>query len=336
MSALEVIACGTGASVQDLGRTGFRRFGVSTAGAMDRHALARANALVGNAPGTAAVELTLAGARFRVQAAPLLVATAGPGVKLEIDGRRIPADTSVRAESGTTLTVGPARGGVYGYLAVAGGIRTAPDLGSRALHLRSGIGGRPLAPGTVLPCVPAGPDTPSRRLPPAAPPDPGPIRVVPGPQEDAFTADGLATFLSAAYTVHPKSDRMGLRLTGPSPAHAAGYNIVSDGIVPGSVQVPGDGQPIVLMRDCQTTGGYPKIATVISADLDRLAQLSPGASLRFAAVTPEKAIAAARAAAQAIAALSANARPLPPLDDTGHLLSHNLIGGVVDGSGEAP
>jgi biotin-dependent carboxylase-like uncharacterized protein len=326
---LRVEACGPGTTVQDTGRTGWRRFGVATAGAMDRDALALANTLVGNPPAAAAVELALAGARFRVEGAALLLAVAGPGVALAIDGRAVAPGTSARAEPGSAVSVGPVRGGVYACLAVGGGFALAPQMGSLSMHRRSGVGGRALVPGDRLPCH--GGATVPRRLMRPLPPQAGPIRVMAGPQRDHFTDAAWATLLSAAFRIDARSDRMGCRLDGPVLAHAAGYNIVSDGVVPGSIQVPGDGRPIVLMRDAQTTGGYPKIAAVIGADLDRLAQTPPGAAVRFAAVDRAAAVAAwrDRLAARAALATAVVALPAEPMSAAA-LLGANLIDGVID------
>jgi allophanate hydrolase subunit 2 len=151
-----------------------------------------------------------------------------------------------------------------------------------------------------------------------------------GPQDDHFTDAALAALTATDWTVMPRSDRMGCRLDGAVLPHARGFNIVSDGVVPGSVQVPGDGRPIVLMRDCQTTGGYPKIATVIGPDLDRLAQVPPGGTVRFAAVARTEAVAAAAALRQRIDGLAALARPAGADPSSEDLLALNLIGGVVD------
>jgi biotin-dependent carboxylase-like uncharacterized protein len=326
MSALTVEACGPGTTVQDAGRTGFRRFGVSTAGAMDRLALALANVLVGNHPGTAAVEFTLVGGRFRT--VDTTVAVAAVGAFLTVDGRPIPAGSGALAGPGASIAVGPARGGVYAYLAVGGGIDSPPAMGSRSVHRRSAIGGGPLGPGDMLPLGPDGADVP-RRL-PLPEPTTGPIRLMFGPQDDHFTDAALAALTATDWTVMPRSDRMGCRLDGAVLPHARGFNIVSDGVVPGSVQVPGDGRPIVLMRDCQTTGGYPKIATVIGPDLDRLAQVPPGGTVRFAAVARTEAVAAAAALRQRIDGLAALARPAGADPSSEDLLALNLIGGVVD------
>ena len=328
MTALVVEACGPATSVQDAGRFGFRRFGVATAGAMDRLALAVANVLAGNPPLAAAVECGLSGARFRVEGGAAVLAAAGPGVVLSVDGAAVPPGRGVRAAAGATVTLSPPRGGVWGYLALGGGLAAAPVMGSRSMHRRSGVGGAALRPGDRLELAGQG----GRPMALPSPPEhvAGPFRVIPGPQDDAFAPAAMAALLGQPFTVSPRSDRMALRLDGPRLLHRAGWNIVSDGVVPGAIQVPGDGQPLVLMRDCQTTGGYPKIACVITADLDRLAQLPPGAGLRFAAVAPEAALAAARAAAAGLAALAAAARPAEALPAPPDLLALNLVDGVVD------
>jgi biotin-dependent carboxylase-like uncharacterized protein len=338
VTALAVLGAGPATSLQDAGRFGWQRYGVSPAGAMDRAGLALANALAGNAPGTAAVEFALAGGRFQAQGGPVRVALAGAQSALAIDGQPVPPLTSVTARDGQTIEVGPARSGVFFYLAVAGGFSLAPALGSLSLHHRTGIGGldgRPLRAGDRLPLALAAPSGPELALPAAPPGQTGPMRVVLGPQEDHFTAAAIATLLDGDYVVSERADRMGMRLDGPALEHSAkGYNIVSDGIPTGAVQVPGNGQPLILLADRQTTGGYPKIATVVSADLPRLAQCRPGARLRFAAVAREEAVRLARAADAALRALLAGIRPAG-LDglDSGDLLALNLVDGVVDARG---
>jgi biotin-dependent carboxylase-like uncharacterized protein len=329
MTGLEVIRCGPGASVQDAGRLGHRRLGVSTAGAMDRRALALANALVGNAPDAAAVEVPLARASFRVNAPRLLVAVCGPGATLAIDGQAQPDLCSAIASHGQILTVGAPRNGVYNYLAVAGGIRSPVVLGSRACHRRSGIGLPPLEAGDPLPCDPVADGTAPQRFAGDWLPENGPVRVIPGPQDAHFGADAWERLCSDAFRIDPSSDRMGLRLDGPRLVANGGHDIVSDGVVPGSIQVPGDGRPIVLGRDCQTTGGYPKIATVISADLDRLLQIPPGAPVRFAVVSRPEAVALARKAAAWQRGLSAGIARVDAVCPS-HL-SQNLISGVTRG-----
>ncbi|MEM1431188.1 MAG: biotin-dependent carboxyltransferase family protein [Pseudomonadota bacterium] len=331
MGALEVLSCGPGLTVQDAGRTGYLRFGVPTAGAMDRAALALANALVGNAPEAAALELPFLGATFRMRSGATVIGAAGAGAVLAINEIPVPAASAALVRAGDRVAVSPACGGVYTYLAIAGGIAVAPEMGSRSSHMRTGFGPAQLAAGDHVPLADeAGSEAALRYIGAAAPGD-GPIRVVPGPQDSHFGEGVWAAFLGAAFRVSARSDRMGLRLDGPRLPSARGHDIVSEGVVPGSIQVPGDGQPIVLGRDCQTTGGYPKIATVISADLGRLAQFPPGAEIRFRTVSADEAIEAARSLADWVAALPGGMRSART--EPAELTRHNLISGITDARG---
>jgi biotin-dependent carboxylase-like uncharacterized protein len=296
---------------------------------MDPECLCLANLLVGNQPGAAALEMGLLGDELLVEADSVRIAFAGAAMPLQVDGASLAPWRSHTLARGRRLAVGAAAAGVWGYLAVAGGLAVPEVLGSRSTHWRSGLGGRLLKAGDALPLVGAGtgmPGGPELGL--ADPPavgGAGRIRVVLGPQADRFTTAGLATFLEADWRILPESDRMAYRLDGPAVEHAAGFNILSDGIMRGSIQVPGTGRPLVMQADHQTTGGYPKIATVVSADISALAQLAPGRGLRFVAVT----------AAQARAARAARAMPVPVRLMAGQLeseelLARNLVSGVVD------
>lgn len=279
-------------TLQDRGRQGWRRFGVSGSGAMDPGQLAIANVLVGNPPQQAALEFAFAGGVWEVGAGWCRIAVTGGSFAVAIDGAPLPPFATATLRRGQKLSIGAAPDAVWGYLAVAGGFALPGQLGSLSTHARSGIGGyagRALREGDELPLATdrvAG-RAERRIVPPAQ--DEGPIGLVLGPQLDHFTAEAVATLLGAEYRIGRHSDRMAYRLEGPALAHRGGHDIVSDGTVPGSIQVPGNGTPLVLMRDCQTTGGYPKIATVIAADLPRLAQLRPESSLRFRALTVEEA-----------------------------------------------
>lgn len=329
MTGLHVIECGPGTTVQDRGRLGFRRFGVPTAGFMDRTSAALANALVGNDPDRACVEFQVSGGRFAVMGGPFAVALAGPGCALGIGNRRVPENSSALAKPGDIISVGPVRSGVYAYLAVGGGFELPSAMGSLSVHLRSGIGGAALTCGDLLP---VGSQHRGELL--MAPPratDTGPIRVVAGPQEERFAPGTLDLLCGEPFTVAADSDRMAYRLAGPLLEHAGGADIVSDGVLAGSIQVPGDGRPAILLRDCQTTGGYPKIATAISADLDRLAQTAPGGTLRFASVGLDEAVAAAREAHLRLCGLPATLKPAIHEPSTDTLLSVNLIDGATDG-----
>ena len=278
-------------TVQDSGRFGYEQFGVVQSGAMDLPALQAANVLVGNAPNTAGLEITLTGPVL-VFEEPAVFAVTGARFALTLDAQPIETGRAYAAAAGARMAFGSLLDGCRAYFAVAGGFALPEVLGSLSTSVRHRLGGyegRALRKGDRLPLRRPGllPGPLSRRVLPAGffgAPD-RPVRVLPGPQDDRFTERGLRTFLSSPYTVLQDSDRMGCRLSGEKIEHLTDGNILSDGIAPGSVQVPTDGQPIVMLADRQTVGGYTKIATVISVDLPRLAQSRPGDRLRFAAVS---------------------------------------------------
>lgn len=332
--ALRVIAPGLSTTVQDLGRAGWMRFGVPPSGALDPRALAVANILVGNPAVAGALELTLTGGTFAVEGGSICIAIAGADMPMTIDRAAAAAGRSHTLRPGAVVRLGTARHGMRTYLAVRGGFAAAPRFGSVATHHRSGIGGfagRALAEGDLLPLAETTPHGPDLRL-AAAPPSYPRIRVVVGPQQDHFTHAAIDALSSSAYRVTHAADRMGLRLEGAPLTHARGFNIISDAIAAGSIQVPGGGQPIILLADRQTTGGYPKIATVISADLPVLGQARPGDILRFEAVGLEAAVAARRALQDWLDALPGRVSPIGTLDSE-DLLAANLISGVTDGAG---
>lgn len=321
------------ASLQDRGRHGFLRFGLSASGPMDPLAFAAANVLVGNEPEAAAIELGLAGASVRAEGGAVRLALAGAPSALRLDGEPIAAHRSFVLREGAELTIERPREGVFATLAAAGGFSVPAVMGSRALHQRAGLGGldgRALREGDRLPLNAVPPASEAERcLDPVPLERDAPIRVVPGPQDDHFSESGLATFLGQAFTVSNRADRMGYQLDGPAIEHGpGGFNIVSDATVAGSVQVPGSGRPIVLLADRQTTGGYPKIATVISADLRRIAQRRPGEAVRFEAVDLATATRLARARAAALAGLAARLRPVE--SEAERLMAANLAGAAVD------
>lgn len=285
---IRVLDPGPQTTVQDLGRPGQLRYGIPPSGPMDRASFVLANRLVGNPDGAAALECTVMGPRLATDG-PCVVAVTGAAAPVTINDTEAPRWATLRLAPGDTLRIGPARAGVRAYVAFGGGIEVPPVLGSRATYLRGrlgGVEGRALRRDDTLAlgATPAGP--PRRVRPGAVPAWTGDVvlRVVLGPQADRFTAEGIATFLGHPYEMLPQSDRMGARLRGPRIAHTRGHDIVSDGIALGAIQVPGDGQPIVLLVDRQSTGGYTKIATVCSFDIDRLAQVKPGQPVRFAAI----------------------------------------------------
>jgi 5-oxoprolinase (ATP-hydrolysing) subunit C len=314
-ASLEIVSPGALASIQDLGRHGFRRSGVPRSGALEPAWLRLANALAGAPEDAPAIEFFLAGPTLRAVAGRVRLGVAGD-VTAEVargeTSERLGSWRSVTLEPGDVLRIGPSRPARVGYVAVQG-LSVPQTLGSASTFVRGGFGGhggRPLRRGDLLAAARA---RARRELAlPAAPPRPAlPIRAVPGPQDDHFTGAALAVLFGEEYAVTHASDRMGMRLEGPRLAHRspAGADIVSDAIVPGAIQVPGNGLPIVLLADCQTIGGYAKIATVASADLPRIAALAPGARVRFARVSVEEAEEAARAREAEVRALIATIGP---------------------------
>jgi antagonist of KipI len=292
---LHVLAGGLQTTVQDLGRFGVRDLGVGVAGALDGYSARVANALVGNADGAALLEIAFNGPRLRFGRA-VRIAIAGADIDAHADGVPIPGWRPVDLPAGGELAFGACRRGARAYLAIAGGIVVPPVLGSSSTDLRAGFGGhrgRCLAAGDDLAVgdpPAAGEDVPTRTT--AIAPwwiDPSPdlsfaetttIRVLPG-SDASMPADAL---LASPYRVTAKSDRQGLRLDGPALVVADARDRRSEPVAPGTVQLPPDGRPIVLLAEAQTIGGYPRIGHVVSADLPRLAQRRPGQSLRFVAV----------------------------------------------------
>ncbi len=330
MSKLVIASIGPASSVQDGGRFGAQRYGLVPSGAMDRLALAAANALVGNDAFAAGVEIGPFGAKLTARGA-VRVALAGAPRNADIAGRAVAFDSSSTLADGETLTLGFARGGSFSYLAVEGGIAGEPMFGSLAVNARAGLGSpypRPLQAGDELQAAAASGAMEQRIELPAA--TDAPIRVVWGPQDDEFADATKKLFLDSEWKISATSDRMGYRLEGPVLKHLHGHNIVSDGTVNGSLQVPGNGQPIVLMPDRGTSGGYPKIATVITADLGRFAQIPAGKGFRFKAVSMAEAQAEARKFAELLRTLPDRLRPIESFDlNIEALRDANVAGAAV-------
>jgi 5-oxoprolinase (ATP-hydrolysing) subunit C len=331
MSRLVVTAIGPASSVQDGGRFGAQRYGLVPSGAMDRLALAAANCLVGNPPFAAAIEIGPFGAVFTARQGAVHLALAGAPRSVDTAKRPVALDSSMTLADGESLTLGFARGGTFSYLAIEGGVQGEPMFGSLSVNARAGLGSpwpRPLQAGDTLE-VPTASGAGERAIDlPAA--GNGPIRVVMGPQDDEF-GEATKLFLDSEWKISATSDRMGYRLEGPVIKHLHGHNIVSDGTVNGSIQVPGNGAPIVLMPDRGTSGGYPKIATVITADFGRFAQIPAGQAFRFSAVGMAEAQAEARRFAELLRTLPDRVHDVQnPVLDLDALQSANVAGAAVN------
>jgi biotin-dependent carboxylase-like uncharacterized protein len=286
MKVIQVQAPGLFTTVQDLGREGFGPMGVSPSGAADPMSLRLGNRLVGNDESAAALEMTLLGGAFLFPDGAI-VALAGSDFGASLDGLPVGPWISMKARPGQTLRLGPTRSGARCYLCVQGGIAVKPFLASASTHVLSGLGGlngRPLRKGDVLNIGPTSPSLGKRTIAPKALKRLSPrntLRVTPGPQSDLFPESSQLLFYSVAYRVTEESNRMGLRLEGPPIPENSGGHMISEGVSLGAIQIPHGGQPIILFVEQQTTGGYPKIANVISADLHSVGQLRPRDEIRF-------------------------------------------------------
>lgn len=332
-ATLSVRRTGPMTTVQDRGRPGLLAMGVSGSGPMDPPLFAIANALVANPADAAGLEFAGLGGEFAVSA-PVRIAVAAHA-EVRIGDEIVAAWESHDLLPGQTLRIGSLREGVWGYLAVSGGIETPVVLGSRATHLRTGIGGldgRTLRAGDVLP-LGASAEAACLRLPRRFVRDEGPIRVVPGPQDDYFDAASWNVLTGSEFAVSPTRDRMAQAFEGPKIAAAKGHDIVSDGTPLGSLQVPGSGRPMVLMAERQTTGGYPKMGAIASVDLPRLGQIPTGRPVRFARIARETAEDLLIAERRALRELLADLAPKAGLVTTPEfLLATNLVDGVSAGA----
>ncbi|WP_323132003.1 5-oxoprolinase subunit C family protein [Paenibacillus silvisoli] len=325
--SIRVLKPGLHTTMQDLGRPGWRAYGVPEGGAMDRMALRTANLLVGNAEGAAGLELTLTGPQLVAEEA-LLLAVCGADMAPLVDGEALPLERPVWIAAGTVISFPPAVSGCRAYVAAAGGFAAEAALGSRGTDTRAGIGGvagagRPLRAGDVLPLGSAPPQAAALRAALAAraaaakpqgrrrswaapgwfapPPLQAPrprgggntagirLRVMPGAEYGQFREAARTALMRERFRVAPASDRMGVRLDGPPLHMEDSAELLSHGVIAGTIQVPRGGAPIILGADCQTTGGYPKLAHVITADLPLLAQCKPGDDIAFELVTLEEA-----------------------------------------------
>lgn len=306
-------------TIQDEGRYGYEQFGMSPAGPMDGTAFRTANILVGNLEGESALEATMLGPALCFDQDNLIAIT-GADMVPTLNGQPCPMYQAVAVKAGDRLMLGAARTGCRAYIAFAGGLDVPQVMGSRATALQNKVGGyqgRKLAKGDNVGFRAPNPTLPLPRIAPvsALAGREVTIRVVLGPQDDAFTEEGVQTFLSQPYTVSKDFDRMGCRLEGPVIQHKTDGNIISDGMVTGAIQVPTSGQPIIMLAERQTVGGYTKIATVISADLPIVGQRKTGDVIRFQAVSMEEAHRAWREANRELEELKARLdqpRPAQP------------------------
>ncbi len=282
---LEVVESGPLATVQDLGRPGLAGIGVGASGAADRSALRLANRLVGNPEGAAAVEVTLGGFAALARR-DLTVAVTGAPCPVTVGGRGGAAGAVLRVRAGERLRLGVPERGLRSYVAVRGGIAVEPVLGSAATDVLSGLGPPPLEAGHTLPVGKPTLPPPSVDFAPVPPlpADELTLRIVRGPRADWFANDALPTLLRQPYEVTSRSNRIGMRLDGPELVRAREAELPSEGMVPGALQVPPTGRPTLFLADHPVTGGYPVIAVVLSADVDKAAQARPGMRVRFVEV----------------------------------------------------
>jgi 5-oxoprolinase (ATP-hydrolysing) subunit C len=332
--ALRIVSAGPGVTIQDAGRRGLMRFGVTPAGPMDFGAFTAAVMPAGDAHG-AAIEASLGGVELTAEGREIGLAVAGGAFDVRLDGRALPGACVLTLTPRARLSIRAGKAGAWCYIAPFGRFGLAPVLGSRATHSRAAIGGldgRMLRAGDDLEIGDLRP-APERAMAIEAPwlkTESKKLRVLLGPQDNYFARETIDAFLSSSWRISPRSDRMAYRLEGPALTHLRGHDIVSDGLVFGAIQIPGDGAPLILMADRQPTGGYPKIAHVIGADLGALAQTRPGDLVKFESVSWEQAV-AARSRRAGMMAAGVEFAPLGRMElSSEFLLSQNLISGVMD------
>lgn len=330
-----VLSAGPALLVQDLGRTGYLAFGVTRGGAADIFALHEAAALLGQDPNLAAIEMTGMGGSFKSDI-DTVIALTGAEMTAEIDGARLMWNASHALPAGATLKIGGAQKGTYGYLSVAGGFDVPLTMGARSSHLTAGIGAA-LQAGQTLPLKASKSTragyfiTPEPRL------DGGEVRVIASIQTGQFAPETLDRFGQTAFTRDARGNRQGVRMASDGEGFFTdgGLSIVSEVITEGDIQITGDGAPYVLMCECQTTGGYPRIGTVIACDLPRVAQAAAGAPLRFRFITPDDAREAELAARKTLRALPGKTQPLVrDPHDIADLLSYQLVSGVISATSD--
>lgn len=343
-TTFEITNPGIAVSIQDFGRIGFRNIGVPISGALDINLLAAANTLLNNPTDSAGFEIRWSGPTIKATNKPIRIALVGNVSAWLTDAKGlrtlVNSFQTTLVLPGQSFVIGTVESGIA-YAAVSGGILVPKQLGSRSSYSKAAIGGnrgQALHAGDILLCQETSAEIPTEfKATKQWPQEDGVIRVILGPQNDHFTEDALKQFFSQAWTIGRQTDRMGMRLEGLALTHnQLGADIISDGVTPGSIQVPANGQPIILLADCQTSGGYPKIATVISADLSKLAHKRPGEVLRFIAVSHEQAQEARQLKIESFRNwVNGLQRFLPPGSiDLNALYCTNLVSGVLSGAEE--
>ncbi|MGB7242762.1 MAG: biotin-dependent carboxyltransferase family protein [Sulfitobacter sp.] len=325
-----ILAAGPALSVQDFGRTGYLAQGMTRGGAADTLALREGAALLGQGHGQAALEMIGAGGTFEATQ-DIVIALTGGAMTASIDGAPVVWNASHILPAGAKLKIGGATSGNYSYLHLGGGIDTPVLMGARAAHLNAGLG-QPIKTGDRLPILPGNAQTAGRVFAPDNRFDGGVIRIVPSMQTTCFSQATRARFTATTFRRDPRANRMGVRMDQPEDGFFADdvLSIVSEVIVPGDIQITGDGAPFVLMCECQTTGGYPRIGTVIPCDLPRVAQAPAGAEISFEFVTPEDAAKIELRARAEVASLSSRITALVrDPHDIRDLLGYQLVGGAI-------
>ncbi len=286
MATIKIINPGLFTTVQDLGRYGFQQFGMPVTGAMDSYSLKLANLLVGNKPGEACLEATFTGPEIEILK-DTIIAVTGAETCLTINDLQVNINCNYQLKAGDFVKIGSVTKGCRIYIAFAGGIDVPVVMNSKSTYLRAYMGGfigRALNAGDILKTGPSSLKVKIRSIPSELLlnlNDVQNLRVIGGSEVNDFNFEGVKTFLTSTYSISNQSDRMGYRLSGPKIEHKEGADIISSGICNGAIQVPGDGQPIIMLADRQTVGGYTKIANVITADLPLLGQMKPGDKINF-------------------------------------------------------
>ncbi len=294
IKVFQVLKPGVFTTVQDLGRYGYLRYGVPISGAMDTFSLVAANLLVANNPDDACLEITLIGPELQALTKTQIAITGG-AASPKINGQHVPMWQTLEVQEGAVVSFGKVESGCRAYLSIRGGVDTPPVLGSRSTYVRGGFGGingrqlktEDIIGGFDVSLLKVGYSMPEELVPQFT--GQFKARVILGPQADMFTERGITTFLSSQYKVTLEADRMGYRLEGPIIEHKAKADIISDALLPGAVQIPKNGKPIMMMRDAQTAGGYPKIAVIITPDVSTLGQAKTNDIIEFSKITIQQA-----------------------------------------------